>query len=355
MSESDDNVIHVRFGPDGGRVAVVEPEEPPPARLAPARTPDRVHDPLADLYTTGEVSRLFQLTPSRLRYWDTSGFLAPSGRVGRRRVYTFQDLIGVRVAKSLLDGGLPLQKVRKAVEALRGSLPKVTRPLAELRVVADGHSVVVRDNESMYEPTTGQLSLDFQVSALEDDVVRVLRPKVTNEAARKQAYDFYLEGCRYDEDEATFDRAEEAYRKAISLDRSLANALTNLGNLRFRRGDAREARRLYEEALAVDPTQPEAFYNLGFLLYEEGETERASVYFTQALDQDPAFADAHFNLAMALEELGRTEEARQHWESYLELDPSGPWAEVARRHLGDEDDDEDDDADPGTDVDTDNA
>ena len=22
-----------------------------------------------------------------------------------------------------------------------------------------------------------------------------------------------------------------------------------------------------------------------------------------------------------------------HWETYLELDPSGPWAEIARRHL----------------------
>ena len=50
--------------------------------------------------------------------------------------------------------------------------------------------------------------------------------------------DAYLEGCRLDEDEATLDRAEACYRRAITLDPALANALTNLGNLRFRRGDS---------------------------------------------------------------------------------------------------------------------
>jgi hypothetical protein len=36
---------------------------------------------------------------------------------------------------------------------------------------------------------------------------------------------------------------------------------------------------------------------------------------------------------MAYEELGRHGDARPHWDSYLRLDPTGPWAEIARRHL----------------------
>jgi tetratricopeptide (TPR) repeat protein len=252
---------------------------------------------------------------------------------GARRFYPFQDLISIRAAKGLLDRGVQLRRVRRSVEALRVSIPRVVRPLAELRVVADGQTVVVRGDEGTYEPATGQLVLDFEVRALRDDVVRVLRRGARSDADRRAAYEHYLEGCRLDEEETTFDRAEQSYRRAIELDPSLANAVTNLGNLRFRRGFPDEAEKLYRQALEIDATQPEAYYNLGFLCYERGDADSAIGWFRKALDHDPSFADAHFNLAMALEELGRVREAKPHWETYLRLDPSGPWAGIARRHL----------------------
>jgi len=279
------------------------------------------------------VARVFGLTESRLRYWDRTGFLSPSAQSGRRRYYTFQDLIGLRVAKGLLDRGIALRQVRKSMEALRTSLPRVLRPLSELRVVADGQTVLVRGEDGAFEPTTGQLVLDFEVSSLRDDVVRVLRHDRTPSRHREAAYDHYLEGCRLDEEEATFEDAERAYRRALALDPSLSNALTNLGNLRFRMGALAEAEQLYRQALQVDSAQPEAHYNLGFLCFERGEPEQAAECFRRAVERDPAFADAHFNLAMSYEELGRHDEARRHWEIYVELDPSGPWAEIARRHL----------------------
>jgi tetratricopeptide (TPR) repeat protein len=164
-------------------------------------------------------------------------------------------------------------------------------------------------------------------------VVRVLRPDALDPARRRPAYEAYLEGCRLDEDESTLDRAEAAYRRAIDLDPALANALTNLGNLRFRRGDSTEASDLYDRAIALDAEQPEAWYNLGFLAFERGEIDDAVRLFGRAVSSDPGFADAHFNLAMALEEVDRAREARVHWETYLRLDPSGPWAEIAKRHL----------------------
>lgn len=327
-------VIHVQFGPGGGRRSV-----PPPTPASSAEAPvppertGRGRDPTGDLYSRAEVSRLFGIPESRLRYWDRTGFLSPSAQHGVRRRYTFQDLIGIRTAKAMLEKGVPLRRVRKSLEALRTALPDVVRPLSELRVIADGRRVVVRDDKALFEPRTGQLVIDFEVRELRDEVVRVLRPRAIDPARRRAAYEAYLEGCRLDEDEATFDRAEAAYRKAIALDPSLANALTNLGNLRFRRGDAVEAKHLYERALAIDPEQPEAWYNLGFLAFEHGEMMEAAHLFNRAIGSDPSFADAHFNLAMTLEELGRTREARMHWQAYLELEPTGPWAEIAKKHL----------------------
>jgi len=336
VSDDRDNVIHVRFGKDGGGRRI---DTPPPAPDAPtdergtARGRSRREDPLADLYSVSEVARVFGFTPSRLRSWDRSGFIQPSGRSGRRRYYTFQDLIGLRVAKGLLDEGVSFRQVRRSIEALKTSLPRVARPLNELRVVADGQTVVVKAEEGAFEPTTGQLVLDFEVRTLRDDVVRVLKSHHASTDRRQAAYEHYLEGCRLDEDETTVDRAEAAYRAALELDPSLSNALTNLGNIRFRRGYLDEAVSLYRAALSVDPSQPEAHYNLGFLYFEAGEPKKAAASFEQALAHDPAFADAHFNLAMAYEEIGRYAAARPHWETYLELDPRGPWAEIARRHL----------------------
>jgi DNA-binding transcriptional MerR regulator len=331
-------VIHVEFGPGGGRrVAQVPPppDEPKAAPAAEAVSLAEAHrrDPVGDLYARAEVARLFDLPESRLRYWDRTGFLAPSGRVGARRFYTFQDLIGLRAAKGLLEKGVPLRRVRKSVEALKGALPNVVRPLSELRVVADGKTCVVEGPDRRWDPATGQLVLDFDVRTLRDEVVRMLRPSSVDPVRRRMAYDAYLEGCRLDEDPSTYAAAEAAYHKAIELDASFAHAHTNLGNLRFRRGDAKLAEAAYQQALALDPDQPEALYNLGFLAFERGETAGATQLFARAVNVDPGFADAHFNLAMALEELGRGREAKTHWESYLSLEPVGPWADIAKKHL----------------------
>lgn len=330
--DEPDNVIHVSFGAERGRQEGPRPSEARPPTEPPPPTRRR-SDPLAELYTRREVASLFGFTESRLRYWDSSGFLRPSGSAGDRRYYTFQDLISIRAAKGLLDEGVPMRAVRESVFALRANLPRVSSPLSQLRVVADGDAVLVRDDAHAFEPTTGQLVLDFSVDSLRADVVRVLHARPTTPEQRRTAYEHYLEGCRLDEAPDTYDQAEEAYRRALEVDPSLANALTNLGNLHYRRGRVSDAEAMYRRALSVDAEQPEALYNLGFLSFERGEPRQAIELFRAAIDNDPGFGDAHFNLAMAYEEVGRAADARPHWETYLEIEPEGSWAEIARRHL----------------------
>jgi len=190
--------------------------------------------------------------------------------------------------------------------------------------------VLVQDDAGAYEAETGQSVLDFSVDSLESDVVRLLH---FDHDDRARAYEHYLEGCRHDENPRTFDQAEAAYKKALSLDPTLSNALTNLGNLEYRRDQIEQAEHYYRRALACDPEQPEALYNLGFLCFERDEIEQAVLLFGQALESDPSFADAHFNLAMALEERGDWTAARPHWEHYLELEPDGAWADIAQKHI----------------------
>jgi len=218
------------------------------------------------------------------------------------------------------------------VSALKRTLPKVTRPLQELRIVSDGQRVVVHTQDGAFEPLTGQMVLDFEVKSLRDDVVRVLRPSAGRERART-AYELYLRASQLDEDPATMDEAERLYGEAIALDPWLAIAYTNLGNIRFRRHDAEGAEALYKRGLEIDPRQPEAQYNLGYVMLERGEPEASIPLFHGAIEADPKFSDAYFNLAMAYEQIGETQKARPFWKNYISLEPSGTWTEIARRHL----------------------
>jgi len=324
------NVIHVAFGSGGGRLGeangtngAAAPSIPPP--------PDG-REPVTDLFSRREVAKLLGVTETRLRSLDRAKIVSPSGQKGKLRAYTFQDLIALRATRELLEHRVRLRDVAKAIGALRLALPRVTRPLQELRIVGDGRRVLVRAEEGTYEPLTGQMVLDFQVQALRDDVVRVLRPE-TSPARARTAYDLYVQASALDEDPTTYDQAEELYGRAIRLDPTLAIAYTNLGNIRFRRGDEAAAETLYRRAIEVDLRQPEAHYNLGYVMLERGDARGSTAYFERALEGDPRFADAHFNLAMAWEQVGEAGRARPHWRKYLELEPSGTWADVAREHL----------------------
>jgi len=323
----DDKIIHVVFGPGGGRV-----EQTGAASLYENGRAASGREPLTDLFTRTEISRLLGLTPTRLRTLDRAGVVSPSGRRRGRRAYTFSDLIALRTAQTLLDQRVRLRDVTRAVSALKRSLPKVTRPLQELRIVSDGQRVIVRTQDGAFEPLTGQMVLDLEVKTLRDDVVRVLRPSAGRERART-AYELYLRASELDEDPATMDEAERLYQRAIELDPWLAIAYTNLGNIRFRRHDPDGAENLYKRALEIDPRQPEAQYNLGYVMLERGNPGASIPLFHGAIEADPGFSDAYFNLAMAYEQIGETNKARPFWKSYIQLEPQGTWTEIAKRHL----------------------
>jgi DNA-binding transcriptional MerR regulator len=325
--QRDEKIIHVVFGPGGGRV-----QKQGERATAPLGESSTGREPLTDLFTSGEISRLLGISQARLCTFDRAGVVSPTGRRRGRRAYSFSDLIALRTAQSLLERRVRLRDVTRAVGALKRSLPKVTRPLQELRIVSDGQHVIVHTTDGAFEPLTGQMVLDFEVKALRDDVVRVLRPSAGRERART-AYELYLRASQLDEDPLSMDDAELLYREAISLDPWLAIAYTNLGNIRFRRHDADAAEVLYKKALEIDGRQPEAQYNLGYVMLERGQPELSVPLFHGAIEADPKFADAYFNLAMAYEQIGETSKARPFWKNYISLEPSGTWTEIAKRHL----------------------
>ncbi len=82
------------------------------------------------------------ITYRQLDYWARTGLLVPSIRSatgsGSQRLYSFRDILVLRVIKRLLDTGVSLQNVRKAVEHLR---ERGVEDLSAITLMSDGASI----------------------------------------------------------------------------------------------------------------------------------------------------------------------------------------------------------------------
>ncbi len=78
----------------------------------------------------------------QLDYWARTGLVVPSVRdasgSGTSRLYSFRDIVVLKVVKRLLDAGVSLQNIRKAIEALR---QRGVDDLAQITLISDGTTV----------------------------------------------------------------------------------------------------------------------------------------------------------------------------------------------------------------------
>ena len=145
---------------------------------------------MLDGFTVPQAVRLTGCTSHQLRYWDQVGLLRPSlqrteGRQGKARLYSFRDLVALKVIKSLLDGGMSLQQVRRAYGFLRNKAG-LDRHLSEVKLITDGRSIfeVARsDGEILDALKKGQMAfcvaIDSIARSVKDDVAEFTRDRDT--------------------------------------------------------------------------------------------------------------------------------------------------------------------------------
>lgn len=128
-------------------------------------------------YNTRTVQTITGLSNRRIDYWDRTHFIKPSiceaSGHGSVRLYSFTDLVQMRVAKALLDKGLSLQKIRKAVTYLKKNMPDVKQPLSALKFLTDGSSVFVltKDDRQVIDVLRkGQLMFYIALGDLIEDL-----------------------------------------------------------------------------------------------------------------------------------------------------------------------------------------
>lgn len=273
--------------------------------------------------------RILGISPSRLRNWERTALVRPAAGPDAQPVFAFEDLVGMRAALSLLARGVPMQRIRRTVDGLRQRMPDLDRPLLHLRLLGDGSEAVVVSHEGLLLEPCGQILFDFRPTPAQS-----VAPLPGTAPAVETALSCFERGCAADSDPKTYGEAIASYRRAIELDGDFADAHCNLGTVLYNQGRRPDARACFERALVLAPDHLEAHFNLANVLEEEERNEGALRHYKEATRIDPFFADARLNLALLYEKLGLRRIARSHWQRYLQIAPKGPWAEVARKHLG---------------------
>ena len=115
-------------------------------------------------YAPITTARLAGCSAEQLDYWARHGVVAPDADGS----YSFRDLVALRMIHSLLDAGVPLRRVRRAVQTLL----EHSDDLAGLRLVADGDRVYAchDDGEILDALRHGQLALFVPLDRIVADV-----------------------------------------------------------------------------------------------------------------------------------------------------------------------------------------
>lgn len=101
--------------------------------------------------------RVAGITYRQLDYWARTGLVVPSIRnaegSGTQRLYSFRDILLLRVVKRFLDVGISLHQIRVAIDHLNA---RGVDDLTELTLVSDGFSVYeVTSANELFDLTRG--------------------------------------------------------------------------------------------------------------------------------------------------------------------------------------------------------
>ena len=265
-------------------------------------------------YTLKRVQEMLGLSRTTISGLIAAGFVTPVRGARNQHRFSFQDLMLMRTALALQQASIPPRRILRSLTKLKAELPAEV-PLTGLRITAVGADVVVRGGSGHWEADSGQLLMDFEVAEVAGTV-----SFISAGGPRKSEVppDWFQRGEALEKSDAA--AAEDAYRRAITLDPTRSAPYLNLGAMLCESGRCADAVQLYEGALVVVNHEPLIHFNLAIALEDLKDFDAAIMAYERALRLDEDFADAHYNLGMLLEKRGDGVGALRHFNAYRRLE-----------------------------------
>jgi len=113
------------------------------------------------------------ITYRQLDYWARTGLVVPQIRTaegsGTQRLYSFRDILMLKVIKKLIDAGISLQQIRLAIDHLRS---RGNIDMTAITLISDGTSVFecTEDNEIIDLVKGGQAMFAIALSGVWHDI-----------------------------------------------------------------------------------------------------------------------------------------------------------------------------------------
>lgn len=125
-----------------------------------------------ETYDSKTASRIVGVSLRQLQYWDEQDFIRPSVKLadgrGSKRLYSFNDLICLKVVRHLARHGFNLQKIRRCVAPLKQNTARTEHPAKSLRYLTDGEKlfVITDDRQKILEAMDREFVLSLGIGAL---------------------------------------------------------------------------------------------------------------------------------------------------------------------------------------------
>jgi len=141
-----------------------------------------------EYFNSKTVSRLVEVSLRQIQYWDERGFIRPTVRQatgrGSKRLYSFADLVKLKVVKNLSDHGLSLQGIRMCLHHLKDYSRSGLHPASSLKFLTDGKKLFVLTDDS--KEILGALDRQFVFSLAIGNLVRELDGEVQRLETRER-------------------------------------------------------------------------------------------------------------------------------------------------------------------------
>lgn len=104
-----------------------------------------------DYFDSKTASHIAGVSLRQIQYWDEQGFLRPSFRPaagrGSKRIYSFSDLVKLKVVKNLTDHGLSLRRIRMCLHHLKDYSSAGPALATSVKYLTDGKKIFVLTND----------------------------------------------------------------------------------------------------------------------------------------------------------------------------------------------------------------
>jgi DNA-binding transcriptional MerR regulator len=151
----------------------------------------------AEGFSGREAADIVGITYRQLDYWARTGLVEPTVRSahgsGSQRLYSFRDILVLKLVKRLLDTGISLQQIRVAIQQLHEA---GVRDLTQTTLISDGASVylctssdevidLLGRGQGVFGIAVGKVLREVETQLIELEVTRVDESHVDELAARR--------------------------------------------------------------------------------------------------------------------------------------------------------------------------